>query len=60
MNNQQQNTQNPQENVASFFFSDPGKMADSSYEQNLRRSIIAIHNDSNLTAAQKAKKIQVP
>ena len=35
-------------------------MADSSYEQNLRRSIIAIHNDSNLTAAQKSQKIQVP
>lgn len=37
----------------------PGKMADSSYEQNLRRSIISIHNDSSISPAQKAKKIQV-
>lgn len=39
--------------------SEPGKMSDSSYEQNLRRSIISIHNDSFLTSAQKAKMIQV-
>jgi hypothetical protein len=42
-----------------FLLSDPGKMADSSYEQNLRRSIISIHNDSSLSPAQKAKRIQV-
>ena len=38
---------------------DPGKIADSSYEQNLRRSIISIHNDSLLSPSQKAQKIQV-
>jgi hypothetical protein len=42
-----------------LLLSDPGKMADSSYEQNLRRSIISIHNDSSLSPPQKAKKIQV-
>ena len=34
-------------------------MADSTYEQNLRRSIISIHNDSSLAPAQKAQMIQV-
>lgn len=38
---------------------DPNKLADSSYEQDLRRSIISIHNDSTLTPAQRAQKIQV-
>ena len=36
-----------------------GKVAESAYEQNLRRSIISIHNDSTLTPTQKAKQIQV-
>jgi hypothetical protein len=35
------------------------KVVDFSNEQNLRRSIISINNDSNLTPAQKAKMIQV-
>ena len=48
----QQNSKNSLPNAS--------KMAESSYEQNLRRSIIAIHNDSILTPAQKAKRIQVP
>lgn len=53
-------SQQPEQNSNSpFLLSDPGKMADSSYEQNLRRSIISIHNDSSLSTAQKAKKIQV-
>lgn len=52
-NPQQQQVNSP------LVLSDPGKMAESSYEQNLRRSIITIHNDSSLTPAQKAKNIQV-
>ena len=48
-----------QQQNSPFLLSDPSKLADSSYEQNLRRSIISIHNDSSLTPAQKAKKIQV-
>jgi hypothetical protein len=35
------------------------KVVDFSNEQNLRRSIISINNDSSLTPAQKAKMIQV-
>lgn len=35
------------------------KVVDFSNEQSLRRSIISINNDSNLTPAQKAKMIQV-
>lgn len=54
----QQNT-NSQSNASTFFCSDPGKMADSAYEQDLRRSIISIHNDSSLAPTQKAKRIQV-
>ena len=52
------NMQQQQQN-SPFLLSDPSKLADSSYEQNLRRSIISIHNDSSLTPAQRAKKIQV-
>ena len=51
--------QQAQQTNSPFLLSDPGKMADSSYEQNLRRSIISIHNDSTLSTALKAKKIQV-
>ena len=50
---------NSQSNLSSLFREDPGKMADSTYEQNLRRSIISIHNDSSLAPAQKAQMIQV-
>lgn len=58
--NSSSSQQQPEQNTNSpFLLSDPGIMADSSYEQNLRRSIISIHNDSSLSAAQKAKKIQV-
>ena len=53
---------NPAENFSSEIVSslnDSSKLADSSYEQDLRRSIISIHNDSTLTPAQRAQKIQV-
>lgn len=35
------------------------KLNDSSDEQVLRRSIILIHNNSSLSSAEKAQKIQV-
>lgn len=52
---------NDGENVENSPFSvlSSGKIAESAYEQNLRKSIISIHNDSTLTPAQKAKMIQV-
>ena len=60
MNNQNSQSSGTDANAnSSFYLTDPGKLADSCYEQNLRKSIISIHSDSSFTPAQKAKKIQV-
>lgn len=55
MDNQTSNPHLTDDNL----ISEPNKFEEPSYEQNLRKSILKIHNDSSLTSVQKAKRVQV-